>query len=205
MLGLPVVAAAQGNLQFQGNPPEQFRDVLPFQSGPGATKIENLPDRFQSLAQIVATIFNIVIGISGAIFMVLLLIGGIQYMTAAGNEENTTKAKKLLVDAVIGLVLTLSAWAIGTFILRQFYGPTSGVLPRGGGGAAPARRPPSTVVVPPSSGAEVPTGQLAGWPQFGESFTERDSLSESCIAQGGIPNAVETRANEQWRVDCASS
>ncbi|MFY9484480.1 MAG: pilin [Patescibacteria group bacterium] len=136
LLGLPVAAGAQGGLDPRGNPPEQFRDVLPFQSGPGATRIENLPDRFQSLAQIVATIFNIVIGISGSIFMVLLLIGGIQYMTAAGNEENTTKAKKLLVDAVIGLVLTLSAWAIGTFILRQFYLPTSGIIRPGGGASS---------------------------------------------------------------------
>lgn len=205
LLGLPVAAAAQGNVQSQGNPPEQFRDVLPFQTGPRATPIENLPTRFQSLAQIVATIFNIVIGIAGSIFMVLLLIGGIQYMTAAGNEENTGKAKKLLVDAVIGLVLTLSAWAIGTFILRQFYLPTSGVVPMGGGGVTGGRQPGTIVVPPASSPQSAPSGQLAGWPKFAQSFTERDSFSESCIAAGGIPNGVELTPNERWRIDCASS
>lgn len=138
VLAFPIhISAQRGGIDPRGNPPEEFRGVLPF-PGDNPRVIENLPTRFRSIADVVATIFNIVIGISGAIFMVLLLVGGVQYMTAAGNEENTTKAKKLLVDAVIGLVLTLSAWAIGTFILRQFYGPSTGVfLPSGGGGTRP--------------------------------------------------------------------
>jgi len=118
LLVLPKAAGAQ-------EAPTQLSDVLP-----RVGNIGNLPVNFYSLAQIVATVFNIVIGISGAIFMVLLLIGGIQYLTGAGNEESTTKAKKLLIDAVIGLVLTLSAWAIGTFILTRFYGTASGIVPR---------------------------------------------------------------------------
>ena len=38
-------------------------------------------------------------------------------MTSAGNEETATKAKKLLLDAVIGIVIVVSAWAISTWIL----------------------------------------------------------------------------------------
>lgn len=74
---------------------------------------------FGSLSKAVSTIFNVVIMVAGIAFVVLFLVGGIQYLTAAGNEEQSQKAKKLLLDAVVGLVLVLAAWAIGGWILTQ--------------------------------------------------------------------------------------
>lgn len=70
-------------------------------------------------SEIISTIFTVVIVVASAIFVILLLIGGIQYLTAAGNEEATTKAKRLLVDAVVGLIIVLAAWALGTWVLGQ--------------------------------------------------------------------------------------
>lgn len=67
---------------------------------------------------IVALIFRTVIALSGAIFLVLILISGIQYLGGAGNEESITKAKKTLINAVVGLFLVLSSYAFGTWILR---------------------------------------------------------------------------------------
>ena len=75
--------------------------------------------RFETLGETIETIFNVVIILAGAIFVILFLVGGIQYLTAAGNEEQTGKAKKLLVDAIVGLVIVLAAWAIANFVLDQ--------------------------------------------------------------------------------------
>ena len=72
----------------------------------------------------ITTIFNFVITIGAIIFVILFLVGGIQYLTAAGDTEATGKAKKILVDAIIGLVIILAAWAIGNFIL-DFLGLTA--------------------------------------------------------------------------------
>jgi len=74
---------------------------------------------FDTLPETITTLFNFVIILASVIFVVLFLVGGIQYLTAAGNEEATGKAKRLLVDAIIGLVIVLAAWAIGNFILNQ--------------------------------------------------------------------------------------
>ncbi|MCU0679703.1 MAG: pilin [Planctomycetes bacterium] len=52
----------------------------------------------------------------GVIFLVLMIYGGILWMTAQGNEEQTKKAKTLIVDAVIGLVIVMSAYAITAFV-----------------------------------------------------------------------------------------
>jgi hypothetical protein len=69
-------------------------------------------------ANIVATIFRITIEIAGAVFLVMLLFGGFTYLTSAGNEEGTTKAKKMMINAVVGLIIILAAYGIGTFILK---------------------------------------------------------------------------------------
>ena len=75
--------------------------------------------RFGDINQTIRTIFNVVIIFAGIIFVILFLVGGIQYLTAAGNEEQTGKAKRLLVDAIVGLVIVLASWAIANFVLNQ--------------------------------------------------------------------------------------
>lgn len=40
-------------------------------------------------------------------------------MTAAGNEEQVGKAKKLLTAAIIGLIIVLSAYAISYFVISK--------------------------------------------------------------------------------------
>lgn len=89
---------------------------------PRGDAISNLPTNFQSVPKIIAEIFNFVIAISGAIFLIMLLVGGVQYLTGAGNEETTTKARRLMVDAIIGFILVIAAYAIGVFIINRLYG-----------------------------------------------------------------------------------
>lgn len=92
-------------------------------------EIANKPG-FQSVTAVIRTVFNLVIIIAGTIFVILLLVGGIQYLTAAGNEEATGKAKRLIVDSIVGLIIVLAAWAIGTFIIGRlgFRSTTGGVI-----------------------------------------------------------------------------
>lgn len=81
-----------------------------------------VPGGFSDLNNTIRTIFRFVILLASIVFVILFLIGGVQYLTAAGNDEQTGKAKKLLVDAIIGLVIVLAAWAIGNFIIGKLVG-----------------------------------------------------------------------------------
>ena len=81
-----------------------------------------VPHTFSSLDSAISTIFNVVILVAGIAFVVLFLVGGIQYLTASGNEEASGKARKLLLDAIIGLVIVLAAWAIGGWIINILTG-----------------------------------------------------------------------------------
>jgi uncharacterized membrane protein len=65
------------------------------------------------------SIYTFAIGIATLIFVILFLVGGIMYLTAAGNDESTKKARSLIVDAVIGLIIVLIAWSAGTWILSK--------------------------------------------------------------------------------------
>lgn len=76
-----------------------------------------LPDKFKSIPETVDLIFSTVIVFSGVVFMLMLLFGGVTYLVSAGNEEGTARAKKIMINAMIGLVITLAAWAVGKFIL----------------------------------------------------------------------------------------
>jgi hypothetical protein len=64
-------------------------------------------------------VYNFAIGIATLIFVILFLVGGIMYLTAAGNDESTKKARSLIVDAVIGLIIVLIAWSAGSWIIKQ--------------------------------------------------------------------------------------
>lgn len=79
----------------------------------------------------IGRIFDVIITISEVAFVLLFLIGGIMYLTSMGDEEASKKAKKLLIDAVIGLIIVLAAWAIGTWVINQLTG-------EGGTGISPA-------------------------------------------------------------------
>ncbi len=74
---------------------------------------------------IIADIINWVLGFLALIAIIIILIGGFEWMTAGGNEEKVTEAKKLLLAGVIGLVIILSAYAITNFVLAQLISATN--------------------------------------------------------------------------------
>ncbi len=69
-----------------------------------------------SLTGIISGLISVFLGILGIIFFLLTLYAGFLYMTAAGEDDKVDKAKKLLTQAVIGLVIILAAYAISTFV-----------------------------------------------------------------------------------------
>lgn len=67
--------------------------------------------------EIVIYLMNWVLGVLALIAVVLILVGGFKWMTAAGNEEKVESAKKLLVAAIIGLVIVMAAWGVSLYAI----------------------------------------------------------------------------------------
>lgn len=49
---------------------------------------------------------------AGLLAVFLIIAGGISYITSGGNSEATGKAKKRIVNALVGLALTFLTWTI---------------------------------------------------------------------------------------------
>ncbi len=67
------------------------------------------------------TIINIALGVIGFIAVVMIIIGGIQYTTSAGDASKVTKAKDTIMYGIIGLVIALLAYAIVNFVLSNIF------------------------------------------------------------------------------------
>lgn len=72
----------------------------------------------QSILTTIGTIISVVLGLLGVVFLLLLIYSGITWMTAGGDEDKIKRAKKILINATIGIVITFSAYAIASFILN---------------------------------------------------------------------------------------
>lgn len=64
----------------------------------------------------VGGIVGLILSFVGVIFLILTIYAGIMWMTAQGNSAQVEKAKDLLINAVIGLVIITAAYSITTFV-----------------------------------------------------------------------------------------
>lgn len=70
------------------------------------------PTRTNIYVLIGTYIIQPVLGIVGIIFFMLMIYAGILWMTAAGNSDRVKKAKDILRNAIIGVVIVTAAYAI---------------------------------------------------------------------------------------------
>lgn len=96
-------------------------DILKSVGGENGEKIGVSND----LASTIATVIKTVLAIVGTIFLILTVYAGIMWMTAAGNDEQVTKAVGIIKAAVIGLIIIMSAYAITYFVTTKLVGPTN--------------------------------------------------------------------------------
>jgi hypothetical protein len=82
-------------------------------------------DEAPTLQATIGSIIGAVLAFVGVIFLILIIYGGITWMTAGGSEEKIKKAKGLIVNSIIGLVIILAAYSIVSFIFTQIGGVTS--------------------------------------------------------------------------------
>lgn len=69
---------------------------------------------------IVAIVIQMILGFLGVLFIVLIIVGGFQWMTASGNEETIKKAQRVIKNAVIGLLVVMLSYAASIFVIKAF-------------------------------------------------------------------------------------
>lgn len=77
---------------------------------PGSTTKVN------GLIKLVINIFSLVVGV---VAVIMIIIGGLKYITSSGDSNNITSAKNTILYAIIGLVVVALAQFIVKFVLNK--------------------------------------------------------------------------------------
>jgi len=85
--------------------------------GVNAARGSNVPATLFGGTGIITTIINTMLFIAGALSVIMIIFGGLRYVTSAGNSSNVTAAKNTVMYAIIGLIVAFLAYAAVNFVL----------------------------------------------------------------------------------------
>ncbi|MFC1702904.1 pilin [Patescibacteria group bacterium] len=74
----------------------------------------------------ISRIINAFLGLLGLVAVMIILYAGFTWMTAGGNEEKIAKAKKLLINGFIGIVIIMTSYALVSFLFKSILDASQG-------------------------------------------------------------------------------
>lgn len=86
-----------------------------------------------SLYNALAGLINFLLIIAGLIAFFFALYGGFMYLTAGGNDANAEKGRKMITNAIIGLVIIFLSYAIIQYVIGHLTTSTTGSVGNFGG------------------------------------------------------------------------
>lgn len=78
------------------------------------------------IPQVIGQVVSAGLGILGALFLILVMYGGAQYMLAGGDMKKVESAKNTITNAIIGMLVVAASYAIATFVINTVSGVTGG-------------------------------------------------------------------------------
>lgn len=74
------------------------------------------PLNVATFPELVRSVITGILGVVGAVSLVMMVIGGITWMTSAGNPDRVRRGRDTLLWAILGLVVIFLSYAIISFI-----------------------------------------------------------------------------------------
>lgn len=113
---IPAVASAQLDPDCGG-----IQNCLT--SGTNATdeagRGEDASTRVNNIIKTVINVFSLIVGI---VAVIMIIIGGLKYITSGGDSGNVTGAKNTILYAIIGLIVVALSQIIVRFVLEKATG-----------------------------------------------------------------------------------
>jgi len=84
---------------------------------------KDIPDNVSGATPIIVIVMNVLkflLSIVGALAIIMLVVGGIRYLTAAGSEDAIDSGKKIVVYAIIGILIALASLILVTQVAKFF-------------------------------------------------------------------------------------
>ena len=83
----------------------------------------------QRLYDTVVAVINALLGLVGGLSVLFLVIAGVRYISAAGNDEQIKKAKSTIIYAIIGLVIAIVSFVIVYAVNSALNPPAAAPIP----------------------------------------------------------------------------
>lgn len=87
----------------------------------GVDKKETGAYELSDFTVLMVNVANWILGISGSLALLAFIVGGLMFLTSAGNKERVEQAKKILSGAVIGLAIVFFSYVVINFILSTVF------------------------------------------------------------------------------------
>ena len=68
---------------------------------------------------LIKNVISILVTIVAFVSVIMIIVGGIQYATSGGDASQTKKAKDTVIYAVVGLVISIMAYAIVNWVIGK--------------------------------------------------------------------------------------
>ena len=94
----------------------------PAQAGAEAARGNGMPSELVGTDGVFTKITNTVLYAVGIISVVMLILGGLRYVISGGDSKKVTDAKNTIMYALIGLIISILAYAIVNFVINAVGG-----------------------------------------------------------------------------------
>ncbi len=74
-----------------------------------------------TMQQVITTVIGTMLFVVGLLAVVMLIYGGIRYVTSHGDKAQVTAAKETIMYAVVGLVVAIAAFAVVQWITNDVF------------------------------------------------------------------------------------
>lgn len=88
--------------------------------------VDPVGEKQNTLTDDVTNVINGVITVLGLVCVVVMIIGGINYMISSGDASKVKKAKDTILYGLIGLVVCVLAYALVNFVIVGILQQTAG-------------------------------------------------------------------------------
>ena len=79
-----------------------------------------------NVSGLVSTIIDVLSIIVGAVSVIMIIIGGLRYITSGGESSAVASAKNTILYSIVGLVVVIFAQTIVKFVVGRIAGETEG-------------------------------------------------------------------------------
>jgi hypothetical protein len=118
-----IVENEEGCKTFCGAQGRAYQEIKEGEKGgvPAPINLTN-PIAATNVPQLIGSIIQAVLGIVGALALLMFVYGGFMWLTSGGSPDKIKKGKDILIWAVIGLAVIFASYALVDFVIRALGG-----------------------------------------------------------------------------------